>query len=107
MEKTSVIVVSYNHKKFLADCLGAFKKSAPEARLILIDNASTDGTVEFVRAELAPDTFIASEKNLGFAGGNNLGFDIALRDGDAYVYLLNPDTECQPGFLEKALEVMR
>jgi GT2 family glycosyltransferase len=86
-------------------------------RLILVDNASTDGTPEFVRSEiLTPDgaatkgglpaIFIASDRNLGFSGGNNLGLDLALRDGDEFVYLLNPDTEVQPGFLEAARRVM-
>lgn len=106
-ERVSVIIVGYNHKPYLADCVRAARNSAPGARLILIDNASTDGTDVFVRAELKPDRFIASEKNLGFAGGNNLGIDIVLKDGDGFVYLLNPDTEAQPGFLEKALDVMR
>src|SRR5258708_22618360 len=78
-ERVSVIVVGYNHRKFLADCVQAFEKSIGKipARLILVDNNSTDGSADFVRNELmeaggcnatrggVPATFIASEKNLG------------------------------------------
>jgi GT2 family glycosyltransferase len=51
--------------------------------------------------------FLESERNLGFAGGNNAALEIALGDGDELVYLLNPDTEVDPRFLAEALEVLR
>ena len=116
--RTSVIVVAHGHRAYLAACVRALEQAAPEGtRLILIDNASTDGTSEFVRSEILsadgtatkgglPVVFISSERNLGFAGGNNLGIELALRDGDEFVYLLNPDTEAQPGFLEAARRVL-
>lgn len=113
-----VIVVAWNHRPYLADCVRALEKSAEEGtKLILVDNASTDGAAEFVKSEIMkldgaatrgglPATFIASDKNLGFSGGNNLGIDLALREGADFVYLLNPDTEAQPGFLAAARHVL-
>jgi GT2 family glycosyltransferase len=116
--RTSVIVVTHGHRTYLADCVRALEQSAPPGtRLILVDNASTDGTVDFVRSEILaadgattkgglPVIFIASNRNLGFAGGNNLGLRLAVKDGDEFAYLLNPDTEAQPGFLEAARRVL-
>ena len=119
MGRTTIVVVSYNHRAYLGACLAALDRAAfdpTQVRLILIDNASADGTPDFVRRELLspegdrtrgglPTIFIASESNLGFAGGNNLAFRRAIADGDEFVYLLNPDTEAEPDFLAQALQV--
>lgn len=117
--RTSIIVVAWNHKRFLADCVRALERAVPldgSVRLMLVDNASTDGTAELVRGELLapsgggtkgglPCVFVESGENLGFSGGNNLAIRKALEDGDEWVYLLNPDTEAAPGFLEEAKAV--
>lgn len=119
--RTAIIVVAWNHRRYLADCLRAVGESgiAPgTAELILVDNASSDGTAEFVRTELLsadgratrqgfPIRFLANAENLGFSGGNNQAIRLAIESGAEFVYLLNPDTEAQPGFLAKALEAMR
>jgi GT2 family glycosyltransferase len=117
--RTSIVVVAYNHAAVLGDCLRALDRAGLDpgrVRLILVDNASSDGTVALVRAELlAPDgahtrgglpaLFLPGDTNLGFAGGNNLALRRALADGDSFAYLLNPDTEVEPGFLQAALSV--
>jgi GT2 family glycosyltransferase len=114
---TSIAIVAFNHRPFLEPCLDALDRSGLDprtTRLILIDNASTDGTAAFVVSELLsgplartrgglPVVFIASDANLGFSGGNNLAFSRAIQDGDQFVYLLNPDTEVEPGFLAAAI----
>ncbi len=119
--RVSVIVVGFNHRRFLSDCIQALERAVSPrvpTRLILVDNASSDGTAEFVKKELLlenckatkgglPALFLEQKENLGFAGGNNRAMEIALRDGDEFVYLLNPDTEARPGFLERAVEAMR
>ena len=116
VERTSIIVVSWNHKRFLKDCIEAVERAGiaeGRARLILVDNASTDGSAAYVRDHLlSPDgkttkggfpvLFLANDDNRGFAGGNNQAMAIAMEDGDRYVYLLNPDTIAQPGFLRNA-----
>lgn len=121
MGRTSIVVVAYNHRPYLADCVAAVERAgiAPgEGRLILVDNASSDGSAELVRGELLasdgahtrggfPVLFLANDENLGFSGGNNLGIRRAMADGDEFVYLLNPDTEVEPGFLAHAVEAAR
>jgi GT2 family glycosyltransferase len=119
MGKTSIVVVAYNHAAVLGDCLRALDRAGLDpmrVRLLLVDNASSDGTGELIRRELLtpdgshtrgglPALFFAGETNLGFAGGNNLALRRALADGDTFAYLLNPDTEVEPGFLQAALAV--
>jgi GT2 family glycosyltransferase len=119
MGRTSIVVVAHNHAQVLGACLGALDRAGldPEAvRLIVVDNASRDGSAELVRDELLardgrhtpgglPAELIALEANLGFTGGNNLALRQALADGDTFAYLLNPDTEVEPGFLQEAIAV--
>lgn len=119
MGRTSIVVVSYNSRADLPGCVRALERAGLDpgvTRLILVDNASADGTGDLVRGELLsadgrhttgglPALFIQNTENLGFAGGNNVAFRRALADGDEFVYMLNPDTEVEPGFLKEALAV--
>ena len=117
MGRTSIVIVSYNHRHFLGPCLAAVDLAGldpAQVRLILVDNASGDGTASHIRKDLLcdgatrtpgglPVLFISNDKNLGFAGGNNVAIRRAIADGDEFVYLLNPDTEAEPGFLAAAI----
>jgi GT2 family glycosyltransferase len=121
MGRTSIVVVAYNHRAVLGACVRALNSAEldpAQVRLILVDNASQDGTAALVRDELLapagsqtrgglPALFIEAGANLGFAAGNNLALRQAIADGDEFVYLLNPDTEVEPHFLEAAIEVAR
>jgi N-acetylglucosaminyl-diphospho-decaprenol L-rhamnosyltransferase len=123
MPRTSLIVVAYNNRQDLGPCLAAVDRAGldpADVRLILVDNASTDGTADYVREELLvagngvdhtrgglPVVFLRNESNRGFAGGNNVGLARAAADGDEFVYLLNPDTEAEPGFLAAAIAAAR
>jgi len=117
--RTAVIVVSWNHGRFLADCFRSVAEAGIEqgtATLMIVDNASPDGSGDFIARELLsadgkttkegfPCVFFKNTDNLGFSGGNNQAIRKALEEGYEYVYLLNPDTEAQPGFLDHALRV--
>lgn len=121
MGRTSIIVVAYNHGGYIAACVRALDAAGLDAattRLILVDNASTDGTAAIVRREVLgadgnrtrgglPVLFFENRENLGFSGGNNLALRCALDEGDEFAYLLNPDTEVERGFLDAAIEVAR
>ena len=97
--KLSVVVLSWNTKKLLEQCL----KSIPfSVQIIVVDNGSTDGTLRFLDSLKWPNLkVIKNTVNLGFAKGNNLGIEEA--DGDL-VMLLNSDTIVQKGVMEKLVQ---
>ena len=104
----AVIVLGYNDLQWLDRCLGSLVAvDCPGLRVIYVDNASTDGSVVFVRDRFPNIEIIASEKNLGFAGGNNLGIQRALEIAADYLVLLNSDTWVEPDWLVKLLAGFR
>jgi hypothetical protein len=96
------IVVSWRSRELLRGCLRSLVGQPEVAEIVVVDNASGDGTAEMVRAEFPAARLIANDRNLGFAAGNNQ----AIRaTGAPFVLLLNPDTEVQPGALQALLDV--
>ena len=91
----SIIILSYNVKKLLLDCLKSIPKH-PDWEVVVVDNASTDGG-----ADLAT---IKNKTNLGFAAGNNVGIK---KTSSPFVLLLNPDTILYPKTIETVLEYMQ
>ena len=85
------IVVTYNGMQWYDRCLGSLQQSDVPVRIVVIDNASTDGTPQYI-AEHFPDVhLIKSDVNLGFAKANNIGIRYAMDNGANYVLLLNQD----------------
>src|SRR5438128_1461134 len=100
----SIIIVNYNGRRYLDDCLPALLKQIyPRERweVVLVDNASTDGSVDHVRAQYPWVRLIPMRTNLGFAGGNNEGFRHCRGE---FIALLNNDTVVTPGWLEALVE---
>lgn len=86
----SVVIVNWNTRDILRDCLASILAQTDAfCEIIVIDNASSDGSVEMVRQEFAQVRLIANTDNRGFAGANNQGLAVAR---GAHVLLLNPDT---------------
>src|SRR5262245_50398579 len=95
----SILIVNYNGKRYLDDCLTAVERqSYPRDRweVILVDNGSTDGSVEHLRANYPWVRVVAAGHNLGFAGGNNEGYRHSRGE---LIALLNNDTVAQPDWL--------
>jgi GT2 family glycosyltransferase len=92
----SVIIVSYNTRDDLRLCLTALRQSTLQAEVIVVDNASSDGSAAMVRADFTEVTLIEPGRNLWFCGGNNRGLEAATGD---YALLLNPDTIPPPNAL--------
>ena len=86
----SVIIVSFNTRDLLRECLQTLKREATglACETIVVDNASRDGSAEMVAAEFPEVRLIRSEVNLGFGGANNRGFEVAR---GRYIVLLNSD----------------
>ncbi len=101
MYDISVIIVSWNVRELLKRALQSVLDDARAANLaveiIVVDNASRDGTVEMLRADFPRARVIANTENAGFTRGNNQG--LASASDARYLFLLNPDTEIFPGAL--------
>ncbi len=112
MSDLAVVIVSWNVRELLTGCLRSLltdlDRSGLEAQVWVVDNASSDGTPEMVAAQFPTVRLIASRENLGFAAGNNTALRkiIALRNTQ-YIWLLNPDTEVQPGATAALLAALR
>lgn len=103
MTDLAVIIVSYNVRGLLRACLRSLSRSlsqhGPAAPIVVVENASDDGSGQMVRTDFPDVALLEPGKNLGFAGGNNfalreLGFPDGTDTPEA-VWLLNPDTEVQ------------
>lgn len=100
----SVVVVSYNTRDLLRECLrSVFASAAAVREVFVVDNASADGSPAMVAAEFPAATLIPLDRNLGFAGGNN----VAIRRcrGDR-ILLLNPDATVAPDTIGTLCDVM-
>lgn len=99
----TVIIVNWNTREILRDCLRSVYQSAGpvDVDVIVIDNASSDGSVEMVQAEFDKVQLIANSDNRGFAAANNQGMAVAT---GRYVLLLNSDTIVLDGAIAKTVE---
>lgn len=100
--KTLVIVVTYNGEKWLQKCL----ESIPaDVDVMVIDNASTDSSVEIAANSGRPVILRQSKQNLGFGAANNIGLQYAIDNGYDYVYLLNQDAYLKPDTINELIKV--
>jgi GT2 family glycosyltransferase len=103
--KLSVIIVNYNVKYFLEQCLCSIEQAAGDIdhEVIVVDNASTDGSTEYITERFPKVKWIASKENNGFSKGNNIAF--AQAKGE-YILMLNPDTIVTREALEGCISFM-
>ncbi len=101
-----VIVLNYNGKADTLECLRSLAGvSYPDFRILVVDNASADSSVEAIKQDFPRLDVLQNNENLGFAGGNNVGIRYALEQGADYVFLLNNDTVVDPGVLTELVKV--
>lgn len=92
--RITAITVTYNSSDVIADCL---KSVEPAARVIVVDNASSDNTPAIAGEALPSAEIIRSEKNVGFGRGNDIALD---RTDTEFALLINPDARMMPGSIE-------
>lgn len=103
--EVAVVLVAYNSRDDLAECLAGVDRWAGDGvvmRVVVVDCASADGSAELVRQRFPGVDLLEPGENLGFAGGNNLGWEHIQKNYPAvkYVALLNPDTLPATGWLD-------
>ena len=102
--KVSIVIVSWNTRDILLDCLRSIREQTDASHeVIVVDNASVDGTVEAIRDSYPDTRIIANETNRGFAAANNQGAEIASGE---FLLLLNPDTVILEHAIDRCLDRM-
>lgn len=105
LPKVSIISVNYKQPQITCELLESLDRiSYPNYEVIVVDNGSGDNSVEIISSAYPDVMLIPSEKNLGFAGGNNLGMQYATGD---YFLLINNDTEVVPDILESMISTFQ
>ncbi len=99
----SIIIVSYNTRELLRQCLRSLAAHCPEAEVIVVDNASRDGSPDMVRDEFPGVRLSVLAANAGFAGANNVGLRQARGD---FILLLNSDTYVEDDSLSRCVAWM-
>ena len=100
----SVIVLNYNGKKYLKKCFNSLEQQTyPYCEIILIDNASTDGSVKYVKEKFPSVKIIQNKENLGYAEANNKATEIAK---GKYLFFLNNDTWIEQNTVEELVQTL-
>jgi GT2 family glycosyltransferase len=101
--RLSVVIVNYNTRDLLRDCLQSLEMVGVSHEVIVVDNASADGSAAMVAREFPDVRLLAQAENTWFCGGNNIGIEAAVGD---YVLMLNPDTVVHAEALETLVAFM-
>jgi GT2 family glycosyltransferase len=97
-----VVTLTWNQRADTLNCLESLSQiTYPNYRLLLVDNASVDGTVEAVKERFPDVEVVVNPENLGFPGGFNVGLQRALDQGADYVFMINNDTFVEPNILSE------
>jgi len=101
-----VMLLNWNDKENTLACLrSVYDLDYPNFRVLVVDNGSTDGSDRAIRQTFPQIEFIANGRNLGFAGGANVGLDYARGQGAAYVLFVNNDTVLDKALLKELIQV--
>jgi GT2 family glycosyltransferase len=105
MTDLSIVIVSWNAKEYLKECLTSLRVCSEELsmEIIVVENASTDGTPEMIRNQFPEVRLIENDANLGFARANNIGIKLA---SGKYISLINSDVNVPPDCLPKMRRYM-
>lgn len=107
-DRICAIVLNWNGKKDTIECLESLSRCTyPKLVPIVVDNGSTDGSVEAIRQVFPATPIFEMEENLGFAGGNNVGIRWALGKTFDWIFLLNNDAVAAPDICEAFLKRAR
>jgi GT2 family glycosyltransferase len=101
-KSVSIVILSYNSRENLAECIPSLmSQTYQNFEIILVDNASADNSEEFIRTNYPEIKIVQTGKNLGYAAGNNEGFEVA--EGE-YIVVINPDTVADREWLAELIK---
>lgn len=103
--KLSMVIVSWNVREDVVGCLRSIEENQPctSFEVVVVDNASSDGSVDAIKRGFPDVTIVANEQNRGFAAANNQGIEQSRGE---YIFLLNPDTIIPPNSLDVLVKFM-
>ncbi len=107
MTEITVVIVNYNGIKYIEDCLHSLLSQRPDTppfEVVVVDNASGDGSVSVIEERFPQVRLIKLEENTGFCKGSNIGI---LASDSPYVILLNNDTKAEPGFVKALYDAVK
>jgi GT2 family glycosyltransferase len=107
MSRLSVILLNYNGARDTIDCIESLQRSSFEDfEVVVVDNASFHDSVELLKIQCPDTTLIINSRNMGFAGGNNIGIRHALNGRSEFILLLNNDTTVDSDALATLVKTM-
>lgn len=105
MPKVSILVLTYNSKKYLDTCFKSLiNQTYKNYEIVMVDNNSSDGSVEYVKEKFPQVKIIKLDKNYGYTGAYNRAVKLVK---SKYVVFLNPDVEVEPNWLEELVNAIR
>jgi len=104
--KTAVVIPNWNGADMILDCLASLTEQTQNHTVVLVDNASVDNSVEVVEQKYPGVVILRNDRNLGFAGGVNMGIRYALKNTFDAVALLNNDAVADKMWLEQLVKVL-
>ncbi len=106
-ESVHILIITFNAEHWLPICCRQAADLPPGWKIVVVDNASQDGTVGILKKDYPHIQLIENEKNLGFGRANNLGLAKALEEGADYVFLLNQDASIDLGGIQRLMEIQK
>ena len=104
--RVSVIIVTYNSERDIEECIDSLEKQKyPDLEIIVVDNASSDETIDIIKNKFPNVKLIQAQRNIGYGRANNLGY---RRSSGEYLLILNPDTVIRdPYMVNKLVKELR
>jgi len=104
--KVVIVILNWNGKNDTIECIKSLNNiKYKNYEIIVVDNGSTDGSIEYIKMAFPEIGLIANDNNLGYAEGNNVGIKVAIEKGAYYILLLNNDITVAPDFLNGLVEI--
>jgi GT2 family glycosyltransferase len=101
------IIVTFNGANWICNCLDSLLASTIKTQIIIVDNYSTDNTLDILKKNYPTVFVIENNANIGFGQANNLGIDVAFKFNPEYIFLINQDAWVRPDTLQKLIGISK